>query len=251
MSFWQKHGDLISALATVVITVVTAKLAQTAITRRGRKVATVLAGGELSADTETRFRILSRLVVLVIFLIGGALALRYVDQVDRVADGLLASSALLGLVIGFAARATLANFAAGLMLVLTQVVRVGDRVSWQGQEGVVEDVRLNYTFIRTGGGHRLVVPNSSLAADTFENRTVVDPLSQVEVSLWLPISRPVEIAKNTLVAALPDSAVTVTDQDREGFELTVTAQAPDPSSAELLTHELREQAITALQGIAN
>ena len=60
---------------------------------------------------------------------------------------LLASGAIAAAVIGFAARQTLANFMAGIMLAVTQPIRVGDWVTFEGNYGVVEDVRLNHTIL--------------------------------------------------------------------------------------------------------
>jgi hypothetical protein len=44
-------------------------------------------------------------------------------------------------IVGFAARQTLANFVAGVMLAITQPIRVGDWITFEGHYGVVEDVR--------------------------------------------------------------------------------------------------------------
>ena len=52
---------------------------------------------------------------------------------------------LVAAIIGFAARQTLANAVAGIMLAITQPLRVGDWVTFEEQYGVVEDVRLNFT----------------------------------------------------------------------------------------------------------
>ena len=54
------------------------------------------------------------------------------------ATSLLASGAIAAAVIGFAARQTLANFIAGIMLAITQPIRVGDWVTFEGNYGVVE-----------------------------------------------------------------------------------------------------------------
>ena len=98
---------------------------------------------------------------------------------------MLASSAVLGLVVGFAARATLANAVAGILLAITQPIRIGDLVTFEEQTGEVEDVRLTYTYLRLDDGRRLVVPNERLAQGPIENHTVVDPRVQVEVSVWI------------------------------------------------------------------
>jgi small conductance mechanosensitive channel len=99
---------------------------------------------------------------------------------------------VLGLVVGFAARQTLANGIAGILLAITQPIRIGDLVTFEGETGTVEDVRLTYTFIRKANDTRLIVPNERLAQSTIENHTVVDPGVQVEVSIWLPHGADVE-----------------------------------------------------------
>ena len=81
------------------------------------------------------------------------------------ATGILASSAVLGLVVGFAARQTLANAIAGILLAITQPIRIGDLVTFEDETGEVEDVRLTYTYIRLDDGRRLIVPNERLAAE--------------------------------------------------------------------------------------
>ena len=98
---------------------------------------------------------------------------------------MLASSAVLGLVVGFAARQTLANAIAGVLLAITQPIRIGDLVTFEEETGEVEDVRLTYTYIRLDDGRRLIVPNERLAQSSIVNHTVVDPRVQVEVSVWL------------------------------------------------------------------
>ena len=50
-----------------------------------------------------------------------------------------------------AARQVLANSVAGIMLAVTQPLRVGDWVTFEENYGVVEDVRLNFTILRTAG----------------------------------------------------------------------------------------------------
>src|SRR6266567_2849234 len=90
-----------------------------------------------------------------------------------VAVGLLASSAVLGIVIGFASQRTIGYFVAGLLIAFTQPIRLGDRVELEDTAGTVEEIGLTYTFIRTDDGARLVIPNEKLASDTIRNSTIV------------------------------------------------------------------------------
>ena len=88
--------------------------------------------------------------------------------------------------MGFAARPTLANAIAGILLAITQPIRIGDLVTFEEETGEVEDVRLTYTYMRLDDGRRLIVPNERLAQSSVENHTIVDPRVQVEVSVWIP-----------------------------------------------------------------
>jgi len=60
-------------------------------------------------------------------------------------------------------------------------------VTFEGQSGVVEDVRLTYTYIRGGDNRRIIVPNERLASSTIENFTIMDPRVDVEVTVGLPL----------------------------------------------------------------
>jgi len=84
--------------------------------------------------------------------IGVALALAQFAAVKRVATGRNSRpSAVIGLGGGPSPRGqTLANLVAGILLAITQPIRVGDLVTFQGETGTVEDVRLSYTFVRAG-----------------------------------------------------------------------------------------------------
>ena len=114
--------------------------------------------GELSQETDTRLRFLRRLLYAVIILIGCTLALAQFAGLNELAASLLASGAIAAAILGFAARQTLANFIAGIMLAITQPIRVGDWVFLDDHYGVVEDIRLNYTFLRTLGDQQVVDP---------------------------------------------------------------------------------------------
>ena len=75
------------------------------------------------AAFQTRYRLLRRAVEAVIVFIGLIAILFSFDQTRAAAQTVLASSAVLGLVVGFAARSTLANFVAGVMIAVNQPIR--------------------------------------------------------------------------------------------------------------------------------
>src|SRR5882672_888431 len=147
--------------AVLLVTALVARVIDRRIARR-----------DLQPEAATRYRVLRRTITTTIFTIGLLSALLVIPQVRAVAGGLLASSAVLGIVIGFASQRTLGNFVAGLLIAFTQPIRLGDRVNYGGEDGIVEEIGLTYTFIRTQDDARLVVPNEKLASDTIRNSTI-------------------------------------------------------------------------------
>src|ERR671922_2020207 len=121
-------SDWISAVAAIVIAVALAELIDRAVSRRGQRLSRAVAGGELSPVAATRLRLVRRLIFAVIILIGLGIAVSFLDPVRQLATGLLASSAVIGIVVGFPARQTLANGIAGVLLAITQPIRIGDLV---------------------------------------------------------------------------------------------------------------------------
>jgi small-conductance mechanosensitive channel len=195
----------------------------------------------LAPEAVTRYRVLRRGVVATILFVGFFSALLVIPQVRAVAGGLLASSAVIGLIVGFASQRTLGNFVAGLLIAITQPIRLGDRVTYAGEEGVVEDIGLTYTFIRTGDEARIVVPNEKLASDTIRNSSIRSSESFAEVTVQVPLSADLGAAVDGLrdeVAQERDGAVYVSSLDGTAT-VTVRAAAPDEDSAQALERELR------------
>jgi len=215
-------GDVVTAIVTVVVALAIAEIVDRTLVRR----ATKLEG--LSPVANTRLRLVRRLIFAAIVLIGVALALSQFEDVKRIGTGLLASSAVLGLVVGFAARQTLANGIAGILLAITQPIRIGDLVTFEGESGTVEDVRLTYTFIRKANDTRLIVPNERLAQSTIENHTIVDPRVRVEVDVWLPPWADTGRALEAL-GSDPDQDVEVAQIEKDGIKLMVATWAASAS----------------------
>jgi len=234
-------------VATVIVAVILARIVDRAMSRRAVKLASSVTGRELSATADTRLRLARRLVSFTIIVIGVALALAQFAAVKRVATGILASSAVIGLVVGFAARQTLANLVAGILLAVTQPIRVGDLVGFGGETGTVEDVRLTYTYVRTGDGRRVIIPNEQLASSTIVNYTIVDPRLRVEVTLWIPVDADPARAVATLEGEPDVEDVSVTDMEKDGIKLTVGAWASTASERATVAAGLRVRCIERLQ----
>ena len=214
----------------LVVTALAAKLIDRRIARR-----------DLPPEAQTRYRILRRSVVSLVIFVGVLSALLVIPQVRAVAGGLLASSAVLGLIIGFASQRTIGNFVAGLLIAFTQPVRLGDYVEVDGVEGTVEEIGLTYTFIRTSDNARLVIPNEKLASDTIRNSSIRSREKLAEVNLQVPLDSDLEQVVSLVRQAAEgerEADVLVTSLDGNAT-VTVRAWAPDAAAAERLESELR------------
>jgi small-conductance mechanosensitive channel len=240
-------SDWISAVVAIAVAFAIAEVVDRALSRRGRRLSVAVAGGELSPVATTRLRLVRRLIFVLIVLIGLAVAVSFLDPVRQLATGLLASSAVLGIVVGFAARQTLANAIAGIMLAIAQPIRIGDLVTFEEETGEVEDMQLTYTYIRLENGRRLIVPNERLAASSIENLTVVDPRVQVEVSVWLSPDADVDRALELVTEDRPDVSATVAEVDKEGVRLSATTWAGTARERGRVAAELRQRWLRRLR----
>jgi small-conductance mechanosensitive channel len=233
------QAELIRAGVIFAVALVLAQVLDRTLSRRGERLSRAVAGGDLSPVAVTRLRLVRRLIFALIVVLGLAAALAQFSAITRVATGLLASSAVLGLVVGFAARQTLANGIAGILLAITQPIRIGDLVTFEEETGEVEDVRLTYTYIRLDDGTRLVVPNERLAQSSVQNHTILDPRLQVQVSVWLPPDADLDRALELAVESGEDVSASVAEVDKEGVRLTANTWADGPRERGEVAAELR------------
>ena len=235
-------GDERAAIVSVLLAVLLAWI----VDRTLRKAqSTRVISDRLDASADTRLRFLRRVIEVAILTIGIALALAQFTELDKLAASVLASSAIAAVVVGFAARQTFANVIAGILLAVTQPLRLGDVVTIEGECGTVEDVRLTYTYLRTAGGTRIVIPNERLAAGILHNDTVLGLVSP-EASIWVPATTDLEQAIGAIEAIDGVVAVTVADSAAEGVRLAVTATATGSAARAGRESELRRAALRAV-----
>src|SRR6266480_5519212 len=227
MPLWQR---LVIVGVVMFATTVVARLIDRRIARR-----------DLPPEAITRYRVVRRSVTTTIMFVGLLSALLVIPQVRAVAGGLLASSAVLGIIIGFASQRTLGNFVAGLLVAFNQPVRLGDDVVIEDTEGIVEEIGLIYTFVRTRNGDRLVIPNEKLASDTIRNSTIRSREKVAEISIQIPLGRDVGAIAERLRGLTEGADVFVGDL-AGNVTLVMRAAAADEPAAERLERELRLRA---------
>src|SRR3954447_22629939 len=232
MPYWHRLAVL---GAVILVTLLVARLVDRRIARR-----------QLAAETMTRYRVVRRSITVGIVFVGLLSALLVIPEVRAVAGGLLASSAVIGIVVGFASQRTLGNFVAGLLIAFSQPVRLGDDVVVEDTEGVVEEIGLTYTLVKTRNGDRLVIPNEKLASDTIRTSTIRSREKVAEITLQVPLGRDV-VAVVDRLRGLREGAEVFVSELAANATIVVRATAADESAALQLERDLRLQAYDVLR----
>jgi small-conductance mechanosensitive channel len=246
-TFWNHNDEWISAVITMVVAFALAFAVDRAFHRRGRQLARTVGRGTISPEIDTRLNFVRRLIYASILLIGVAIALAQFTGISKLAASVLASGAIVAAVIGFAAQRTLGNFVAGVMLAVTQPLRIGDWVALDDHYGQVEDVRLNFTVLRTASDSRVVIPNERIASGVLRNDTLATNAVALDVAVWLSRDADVEAAVAALEAAPGVARVAVAEIAVDGVRLAVSGERVPPGEKAPREAELRATCLRRLR----
>ena len=175
---------------------------------------------------------------------------------------MVGSVSVLSVIVGFAAQNTLGNVIAGIALLIYRPFKLGDRlqvIAPTGLEtGVVENLTLGYTLLKTDDNRHVVVPNSLMASQTAINLTGNDPRVICAVPIGISYDSDIDKARGILRAvagknpkAEEIAACLLTQLGSSGVVLTLEVWCADAFTATTLRCELLEQAKKqfALEGI--
>jgi small conductance mechanosensitive channel len=119
-----------------------------------------------------------------------------------------------GIAIGLAFQSTLANFAAGIMLLLFRPFKVGDTVRVANQIGTVRALDLFTTELVTGDNRKIILPNNAVFGQTLEN-TSYYATRRVDLSVHVPLRADGKITEQALLAAARSTPGTLEDPPAE------------------------------------
>jgi small conductance mechanosensitive channel len=245
--FLERYSDEITAVVTLLVAFALVAAIDRALKGRARNLAARVAGGELSPVADTRLRFLRRVVGAAIIVVGLALAITQFTALDRLAGTVLASSAIAAAVIGFAARQVLANAIAGVVIAITQPLRIGDHVTFEDETGTVEDISLTYTWLRMGSEARLIIPNERLAAGVLRNDSIRSATVALEVRLWLHPGADEAQALEVLREIDDVTAARIADVTETGIQVLVAGPPVAPTDRLAREAELRARTLGALR----
>lgn len=162
--------------------------------------------------------------VLTVFIVIAAL-----EQLGFDTTSIMAIFAAAGLAVGLALKDSLSNFSAGVMLIIFKPFKLGDLITAGGSTGVVDDIQIFNTIMRTGDNQEIIIPNSHIYGGPIVNMTARDTR---RVDLVIGIGYDDDIAKakeimgaimsrHPLILEAPAPAISVAELGASSIDFAV------------------------------
>ena len=239
-------------LVTVIIAAVSGRLFKSAI----RKAEL----GEATSHDLTNLKFLKRGVSVLIYLTGISFAIYMIPSLRVVATSLLAGAGLFAVAIGFASQQALANIIGGIFIVIFKPYKINDRLQVRTDlVGIVEDINLRHTVIRSFENKRIIIPNSVISNEVLINSNYGDDTIVKWIDMGISYDSDIDLARKIMqeeVAAHPNFIDNRTEEQLENGDpevpvrvlsmgdssvnLRAWATCADPASAFVLGCDLLE-----------
>ncbi len=137
-----------------------------------RFISGLVAGALTRAKIEpTLGRFLTRIAYTLLLIVVVMAAL---DVVGVKTTSMVAIIGAAGLAIGLAMQGSLSNFAAGVLIIIFRPFKIGDFIRAGGVEGIVEEISIFTTNLRTPDNLGVIVPNSAITGSSITNFAAKD-----------------------------------------------------------------------------
>ncbi len=147
----------------------------------------------------TRLKFTRNSLRFVLGLIGVLIILFTVPIFRKQVGYIFSGAGILAAIIGFAAKDAISNLIAGLFIVLFRPFRIGDYIKLEkGSIGIVEDITLRHTVIKTFENKRLIIPNSVISTESVLNFTIQDSKILSFNDFMIGLDSDIDLAKNII-----------------------------------------------------
>jgi small conductance mechanosensitive channel len=195
---------IILSLIIFVIASTIAKVIATAITGFGKREG--IPGGVI--------HLMNKLVTYFIAFIGLVLIL---DVFDFQIASFVASFGIVGLIIGIGAQALISNFISGILIMFEKPFIIDEFIDITGFQGVVEDIRLRSTSIKTFDGRVITIPNSTLTSNP-----VINYSRTGKIQVKIPVSFNADVDVEKVSKIMNSVAKSTHGVSQNGIEVLVT-----------------------------
>lgn len=203
----------------------------------------------------TQLRIIERIIVTLVFVVGIASALLTIDKIKFIGINLLTTAGIAGIIVGFAAQKSLSLVFAGFQIAFSQPIRLDDVLIVEGEWGRVEEITLTYVVVKIWDERRLIVPINYFLEKPFQNWTRTNSDIIGSVFLYTDYRFPVDELRKyvgELVRGNENwdgkvSNVQVTDSSEKTMTIRILASSADSSKNWNLRTFIREKLINYIK----
>ena len=143
--------------------------------------------------------------VLTVFIVIAA-----IEQLGVDTTSIMAIFAAAGLAVGLALKDSLSNFSAGVMLILFKPFKLGDFVNAGGSSGVVEEIQIFNTILRTGDNQEIIIPNSHVYGGSITNVSARET-RRIDLVIGIGYDDNIGVAKKLIEEIIAKNSLILTD----------------------------------------
>ncbi|MAZ67155.1 mechanosensitive ion channel protein [bacterium] len=188
---------------------------------------------------------------LIVIVAGALYAMFLVWGIDVTAW--LASAGIIGIAVGFAAKDTLSNIISGIFILTDKPYSIGDFVVLgSGTTGIVSDVGLRSTRIRTFDDEEVTIPNASIANEEIINKTTGPDTGRVKVNIGVAYGTNLKQVEELLLDIMkahelvlddPEPSVRFTNFGESSLDFVASCRVRAPLDVYTVQHDLRHRII--------
>jgi small conductance mechanosensitive channel len=127
-----------------------------------------------------------------------AVVIAAIQQIGIETTSFVAILGAAGLAVGFALQGSLSNFAAGTLIILFKPFRIGDFIEAGGTMGIVEDIGVLATILKTPDNKKIIAPNSAIMGGVITNFSA-NPTRRVDMVFGISYSDDIDKAKSLIL----------------------------------------------------
>jgi potassium efflux system protein len=186
-------SSVIVGIIVITLTIFLARSASTLLDRRMARRAHI--------DPGLRYTI-ARLFKYFLIIVGSLVALKQAFAVDLTSIAVVFTALSVG--IGFGLQYIAADIASGFILLFERPIRVGDRITFEEDEGDVQSINLRTTVVLTNDRIAIIVPNSKLVSQRVVNWSYGDPRARIPITVGVSYDADIQLVTDTLLDGAKD-----------------------------------------------
>lgn len=152
-------------------------------------------------EDNSNFVVLRHFLVGIVYIVGFSLVVMSVPELRAVSYSLFASAGVLALIVGFAAQKAFSNLVSGVLIAIFEPFRVGDRIMLKSETefGIVEDITLRHTIIKTWDNRRIIIPNAVISEEEITNYSIMDEKLLRHLDISIAYDADIDLARKIMV----------------------------------------------------